>query len=264
MSLVPNLARGKAGRRQHGHDGTPLLKVSDLSLRFGALEALSKVSLEMAEGTWLGVIGPNGSGKSSLLNCIAGQYQASRGSVIYRGLDVTRTTPSASERAGIARIFQNLSLAPSMSLVENIHLGLEGRTRRRDTSRSLTFEVLEEIQRWGLEPYAKHFPSDAPYGVRKASETVRAILSEPSLLLLDEPAAGLSSEERKMMILRFEELRERRKDLGVLLVEHDVGFVRTLCQHLVALDAGNVIAQGPTSEVLANRGVVEAFLGKGV
>lgn len=255
-STAAALALGETGKGQ-------LLIVDGLGLRFGALSALSRVSFELPLNTWMGVVGPNGSGKSSLMNCIAGQYVATQGVVTYKGLEVTRESPASHKRAGMARIFQNLSLAPSMSLRENIEVGIEGRRGSKIERRSAALEVEEEMERWGLSSYARRFPSEVPYGLRKASETVRALLSKPSLLLLDEPAAGLSSNERQRMIEKFRELKNRKEDLAVLLVEHDVGFVKALCPNLVALDAGLVIAEGTADSVLARPEVIEAFLGKG-
>lgn len=236
-----------------------LLVVSDVAKTFGAVAALSGVSLRLGRGEARGVVGPNGSGKSSLLNCVAGHYRPSAGRIVFNGAEITSVGLGSGRRRGISRTFQNLQLAGSLSLVENVMLGLQ---RSRRTERRRRERAREELAEWGLGEYADAYPRTVPYGVRKITETVRALLAEPELVLLDEPAAGLSPEERTEFLARFSSFREAHPEMSVLLVEHDISFVRDICASLTVLDYGHVVRTGPSEQVMADAEVIGRFLGR--
>lgn len=235
----------------------PLLAVEDVTKRFGAVAALDGVSLDLPGGAAHGVVGPNGSGKSSLLNCVAGHYRPSSGRIAYRGTTITSAPVGSGRRRGIARTFQNLQLAPSLTLEENAMLGPRVRKEaaRRDRARGLLAE-------WGVAAYADAYPPTVPYGVRKVAEVVRALLAEPDLLLLDEPAAGLSPHERADFAERLSAYHAGHTGTAIVLVEHDVAFVQRICATLTVLDHGVVVRTGAAADVMADPAVVRSFLGR--
>jgi ABC-type branched-subunit amino acid transport system ATPase component len=236
----------------------PLLVVEDVTKRFGAVAALDGVSLRLARGAAHGVVGPNGSGKSSLLNCVAGHYTPSTGRIAYRGATITAAPVGSGRRRGIARTFQNLQLAASLTLEENAMLGPR-RVRSESARRKRARDLLTE---WGVADYADAYPPTVPYGVRKVAEIVRALLAEPDLLLLDEPAAGLSPHERADFAERLSAFHTAHTGTAVVLVEHDVAFVQRICSTLTVLDHGLVVRTGEAAEVMADPAVVRSFLGR--
>jgi len=235
----------------------PLLVVEDVTKRFGAVAALGGVSLELPRGAAHGVVGPNGSGKSSLLNCVAGHYTPSTGRITYRGATITAAPVGSRRRRGIARTFQNLQLAASLTLEENAMLG-----PRRGTEAARRARARELLAEWGVADYADAYPPTVPYGVRKVAEIVRALLAEPDLLLLDEPAAGLSPRERADFAERLGAFHAGHTDTAIVLVEHDVAFVQRICSTLTVLDHGLVVRTGEPAEVMADPAVVRSFLGR--
>ena len=244
-------------------DDAPLLVVEKVIKRFGALTALDGVSLELSPGAAHGVVGPNGSGKSSLLNCVAGHYTPSGGRITYAGANITAAPVGSGRRRGIARTFQNLQLAPSLTLEENAMLGLQ-RTRDggRRTEGRLRARARALLDDWGVAGYADAYPQTVPYGVRKVTEIVRALLAEPDLLLLDEPAAGLSPAERAEFAANLARFHAARAGTCLVLVEHDVAFVRRICRTLTVLDYGRVVRTGEADAVMSDPAVVRSFLGR--
>jgi ABC-type branched-subunit amino acid transport system ATPase component len=241
-----------------------LLVITEVAKRFGAVTALAGVSLRLGRGEARGVIGPNGSGKSSLLNCVAGHYRPSSGHIVYKGSDITTDAVGSSRRRGIARTFQNLQLAPSLTLTENVMLGLQ-RVRlagRRKTEAYCRERAHAALSEWGFAKYAQAYPEAVPYGIRKIVETVRAVLAEPELILLDEPAAGLSPDERSEFLAHFNEFYESHKEMSVVLVEHDIAFVQKICGTLTVLDYGNVVRTGESAQVMTDPEVIGRFLGR--
>ncbi len=250
------------------------LEVQDLTLTFGALAALSGVSLTVNPGEIVAIIGPNGAGKTSLLNCISGFYHPRRGRILFEGHDLTRATPHEVTRRGIARAFQNIELFSGLTVLENLLLARHTRLRYGLLSAGLFYgRALKEeaenrkaveavIDFMELEPYRKALVGSLPYGVRKRVEVARALALAPKLLLLDEPMAGMTLEEKEDMVRFILEIRAQ--GITVVLIEHDLGVVMDISDRVYVLDFGQVIAEGPPQEVARNPRVQEAYLGVGV
>jgi branched-chain amino acid transport system ATP-binding protein len=247
-----------------------LQEVTDLSLRFGGISALSGVSLSVAEGETLAVIGPNGSGKTSLFNCVTGIYRPTGGTIAFRDEMVLGRSPDAITALGVARTFQNLRLFPNMTVLDNVLVGrhlhfrrrfLDALLRRRGEEirhRRRCEEILEFLN---LEPVRKARVADCAYGVQKRVELGRALATEPRLLLLDEPVSGLTQEEKEEFAYWIHEIRGRFS-ITVLLVEHDLRVASRLAGRMVALDHGVKIAEGTPVEVQRHPDVVKAYLGE--
>jgi branched-chain amino acid transport system ATP-binding protein len=246
-----------------------LLEVRDLRLAFGGIRALDGVSLTVGEGETVALIGPNGSGKTSLFNCVTGAYRPTAGTIFFTGESLLGLPPDAVARRGVARTFQNHRLFGSLSVLDNVLVGrdrhwnkslLGALLRRRGEEvrqRSRAEEVLEFLD---LEAWRKRRAADCPYGVQKRVELARALASEPRLVLLDEPVAGLTAEEKEEFSYWIHEIRGRL-GVTVLLVEHDLRVASRLAGRMVALEEGRVIAEGTPAEVQGHPEVARAYLG---
>jgi len=250
-----------------------VLTVERLVLRFAGITAIDGFSCTLRTGELLGIIGPNGAGKTSVLNCINGFYHPQEGRILFAGRDITRLPPHARARLGIARAFQNIALYPGMTVLNNIMSGriihmrcgvlaggiYWGRAEREVLShRARVEEIIDFLE---MEEYRNHRVGDLPYGVQKKVELGRALAMEPRLLLLDEPMAGMSADEKTDMARFVLELREVR-GLPMILIEHDMSVVMDLCDRLVAMDYGKKIAEGPPGEIQRDAGVIKAYLGE--
>jgi len=252
----------------------PLLKVSNVTLRFKGLVALNQVSLDVLKGQVVGIIGPNGAGKSSLLNCVNNFYRPQEGGLEFEGRDLRRLKPYQIARLGIARTFQGLEVIRAATVIDNVLLGRHIHMKRGVLSASLFYgpSRWEEIEHRRKAEEVMAFleigklrstnVGQLSYGQQKLVSIGRAIAMEPKLLLLDEPTAGLNFSEKgevARLILRM------KSEMGLtqVLIEHDVRLIGELCDYVFVLDFGNVIAQGPPQEVLQNSRVVEAYLGTG-
>lgn len=247
-----------------------ILNITDLSISFGGIQALQGIDLEVAPGEIMTVIGPNGSGKTTLFNCISGVYRPDSGDIELNGSSLLGLSPDAVARKGVARTFQNLRLFLHMTVLDNLLLGRHIQMKKNPlqaffrlrTQELLHRPVVEEIIEFlGLEAFRQARVSDCPYGVQKRVEIGRALAMEPSLLLLDEPIAGLTSEEKEETAYHITEICGRYKT-AILLVEHDLRIASRLADRMIALDYGLKIAQGTAEEVQQSPEVIKAYVGE--
>ncbi len=250
----------------------PLLRVTDLRIRFGGIKALDGVSFDVGRGETVGVIGPNGSGKTTLFNCLSGIYSADEGGIALDGAAIRGLPAHEIAARGISRTFQNLALFPTMTVLDNIKVGCHSLSSSSFVANALRFpSMLREeaairdrawhwIERLGLEAVAHQLVTDLPMGTQKKTELARALAAEPRLLMLDEPAGGISHEE----IGELEDLIRRiGEEFGVtvLLVEHHVALVMGVCARVVVLNFGQKIADDSPARVQSDEAVIKAYLG---
>jgi branched-chain amino acid transport system ATP-binding protein len=248
----------------------PVFSLRDVRVTFGGLVALSEVSLDLVAGSVHGVIGPNGAGKTTLFNVACGFVAPDTGTIVWRGQELTRLRPHHLAGLHIARTLQGLGLFGRMSVLENVMVGAQrhARTgfgsallalprvhREERALRDRAMAVLEEL---GASQYAGRLPDSLPYAVRKRVALARALVSEPELLLLDEPASGLSTEEMGELADTIRGLTER---MSIMLVEHHMDLVMGVCDDITVLDFGRVIAGGPPEQIRNDPAVMEAYLG---
>jgi branched-chain amino acid transport system ATP-binding protein len=271
-------ARASRGLQPSGRQGStdhaqvPVLEASELSLRFGAVEALRSVSLVVAEGQIHSVIGPNGAGKSSLLNCLSGFYRPQSGTVRFRGEEISRMAPHERAALGIGRTFQGIQTYPSLTARQNILTGFHQRMRTglfggllywgtvRKEEETFTSKAEAIIAFLELEQERHAVVGDMSYGMRKRVDLGRALALEPRILIMDEPMAGMSAEE-KGDLARF--ILDIREGVGVpvVLVEHDMEVVMAISDWVTVMNFGQVIASGTPDDVRADPAVVLAYLG---
>ena len=248
-----------------------LLKISHVTHNFGGLRALSDVSFSVPEGSIYGLIGPNGAGKTTLFNCVTGVFPPSSGEIMLDGTRLSGLPPHAIAALGVARTAQNLRPWREMTVLENVLVGchllghcgavagmlqLPACRREERRLRELALKSLEQV---GLAEYADHLVGELPLGRQRMIELTRALASDPRLLMLDEPAAGLHTRETQDLGKLIGSLR--KQGLTVLLIEHDMSLVMSVCDRVAVLDHGELIAEGPPREIQADPRVLAAYLG---
>jgi branched-chain amino acid transport system ATP-binding protein len=232
-----------------------MLRVEDLCVEYGGVVAVDGLSFEVSRSETLGLIGPNGAGKSSAINAIAGMIRPTSGAVWVEGTEITQLPARRRLRYGLTRTFQQAQLAGGMTVEQNLVLPLLPSGRKVASARAR-----EVATRVGISDLLSESAAELPYGSRRLVEVARALMSRPKIVLLDEPAAGLTRADRERLAEVIAELNT--DGVSAVMVDHDVQFVMSVCERLVVLDAGSVIAAGDAASVRSNRAVVEAYLGR--
>ncbi len=249
-----------------------LLEVKNLGIVFGGLHAVEGFNLTLEEGSLYGLIGPNGAGKTTVFNLLTGVYKPTTGNFFLNGVKLNGKSPIEINKAGIARTFQNIRLFKNLSVLDNVKLGLHNQVeystiegvfrlpRFFSSERKMNKKAMELLEVFGLQGEADTIADNLPYGKQRKLEIARALATNPKLLLLDEPAAGMNPSETQELMDTIKFVRDKFQ-MTILLIEHDMKLVSGICEEVTVLNFGEELAKGKTSEVLNNPEVIKAYLG---
>ena len=250
-----------------------MLEVKNLGISFGGLRAVDRFEVKIEKKQLYGLIGPNGAGKTTIFNMLTGVYKPDDGLILLDGEEITGKSTIDINKAGIARTFQNIRLFKDQSVLDNVKIGLHNHhsystvagilrlPKYRKVEKEMNEKAMELLKVFNLDDKADYLASNLPYGDQRKLEIARALATEPNLLLLDEPAAGMNPNETKELMDTIRFVRDKF-DMTILLIEHDMKLVSGICEELTVLNFGQVLAQGETSEVLNNSEVIKAYLGE--
>lgn len=250
-----------------------MLEVKNLGISFGGLRAVDGFNIKIEKGQLYGLIGPNGAGKTTIFNMLTGVYKPTDGLIALDGQNITGKKTIEINKAGIARTFQNIRLFKELTVLDNVKVGLHNHHKYstlagilrlpsyHKVEKEMNAEAMELLEVFGLDGEADQLASNLPYGKQRKLEIARALATEPKLLLLDEPAAGMNPNETIELMETIRFVRDKF-DMTVLLIEHDMKLVSGICEELTVLNFGQVLAQGKTSDVLNNPEVIKAYLGE--
>ncbi len=254
-------------------DKSPILECSHLGIDFGGLTAVNEFNITVGRTEIAGLIGPNGAGKTTVFNLLTKVYQPTRGTILLDGLDTHGKTPAQINRMGIARTFQNIRLFNNLSVEDNVKIGLHNQEKYSMFSGILRLpkywrqekaaheRALELLSIFDMQDLADHQAGSLPYGAQRRLEIVRALATNPSLLLLDEPAAGMNPSETAELMENIVKIRDTFQ-IAIMLIEHDMSLVMGICEGICVLNFGQIIAKGTAEEIQSNPTVIEAYLGK--
>lgn len=250
-----------------------MLEVKNLGISFGGLRAVDRFEVKIEKKQLYGLIGPNGAGKTTIFNMLTGVYKPDDGLILLDGEEITGKSTIDINKAGIARTFQNIRLFKDQSVLDNVKIGLHNHhsystiagilrlPKYRKMEKAMNEKAMDLLKVFHLDDKADYLASNLPYGDQRKLEIARALATDPKLLLLDEPAAGMNPNETKELMDTIRFVRDKF-DMTILLIEHDMKLVSGICEELTVLNFGQVLAQGETSEVLNNPEVIKAYLGE--
>ena len=250
-----------------------LLEVNNLGISFGGLKAVDGFNIEIKKGQLYGLIGPNGAGKTTVFNLLTGVYKPNMGTIVLDGKNITGHKTIEINKSGIARTFQNIRLFKELTVIENVKAGLHNHysystlagilrlPQYFSKEKAMEERAMELLKVFSLDQEAEYLAANLPYGKQRKLEIARALATEPKLLLLDEPAAGMNPNETKELMDTIRFVRDQF-DMTILLIEHDMKLVSGICEELTVLNFGQVLAQGETSQVLNDPKVITAYLGE--